>query len=171
MRVADVHTLAEGALTGPGMPGHGLVDDDDERRVGTVVQGEGPAFEQRDAHSLKVITINDCEGGEFLLPLADRLALNGVGSLPRGAGSWERVGEADGDNSRPAREPVDNSMVEDIDRSIGGVVLDGKLISRNDDVIGTKAGIDGAHLLEAAQEGAGYGQQHQSDSDFRYDQG
>src|SRR5262252_8839047 len=65
-----------------------------------------------------------------------------------------------------ACEPVDYSMVEGLDRSISGILLDGELITRNQDMIGTEAGIDGTHLLEAAQERAGYGQQHQGDGDL-----
>ena len=53
-----------------------------------------------------------------------------------------------------------------------GILLERQLIAGDQDVVGTKAGIDGAHLLEAAQEcKARHGEQHQGDSDLRDDQG
>ena len=46
MRIAGVQTLADGLLPWPGMPGHGLINDHHQRRVGAIVDGEGAAFEQ-----------------------------------------------------------------------------------------------------------------------------
>ena len=57
MRVADMHALADGPLTRPGMSGHGLVDDHNQGRVGAVVHGEVSAIEQRDAHGAEVVAV------------------------------------------------------------------------------------------------------------------
>ena len=63
------------------------------------------------------------------------------------------------------------ALVEVIGRSVGGILLQRKLIARDQDMVGAEAGIDGAHLLKAAQESAGNSQQHQSDGDLRNHQG
>ena len=86
-------------------------------------------------------------------------------------GCGENVGDAGGDDSRLAGEPVDDGAVEGVGRSIGRVLLEGQLIAGDQNVVGTEAGIDSAHLLEAAQERAGHGEQHQGDGDLRDDQG
>ena len=70
----------------------GLVNDHHQRRVGAIVDGEGAAFEQRDAHRAEVITLRAREHGELQLPTGYGHTLDGVGrawpTFRFLAGSW-----------------------------------------------------------------------------------
>ena len=170
LRVADVHTFADGLLTRPGMSGHGLVHDHHQRCVGAVVHGECSAIEHADAHGANVVAVSGREHGEFQLPTFCGNVLDGVGSARCEAGCGKDVGDTGGNDSGLADKAVDDGMVEGVHRSISRVLIEGQLIAGNEKVVRTESGVHCAHLLEASQKGAGYSEQHQGDGDFRDDQ-
>src|SRR5207249_3574770 len=56
---ADPQALADGALAGPELASHRLVDQDDAGSSLAVGLGEDPALDEPDAHGLEVVLADD----------------------------------------------------------------------------------------------------------------
>src|SRR3954467_7414090 len=78
-----MHALADSALPGPAMFRHGLIHDDDRRRIVAIVRSEKASFQQRYAHGLEIATIGDRKHGELQFPLGEgpRPAMESIFSL------------------------------------------------------------------------------------------
>ena len=150
-----MHPPADRALTRPAMPAHGLIHNHHQRSIGIVSSGECAAFQQGDAHDLKEITVGNREVREFQLPLFCRFSLNGVCSACEIAGRRKNAGHACGNCSRLARKTIHNRPPEIGDRSLCGILIQRQLVTGNCNVLSTESGIDGAHLLKAAQKRSG----------------
>src|SRR3569833_459550 len=75
------HAFADRRLTGPGLPRHGLVDDDDRRRVDPVVRGEESSRDQWNVECLEVALVRDVKLREWRFNRRNRM----VGRLIRTA--------------------------------------------------------------------------------------
>jgi hypothetical protein len=90
--IANVQTLADGALTGPLLSGHGLVDDADEGRVGSVAHSEMAAGDEGNTESAEIVAIGLDKGSKPQLPSGDGGAFDGEAGLPLTASVRQRVG-------------------------------------------------------------------------------
>ena len=96
-------------------------------------------------------------------------AFDGETGASAAAGVGQRVGQADSDGGGLSSEAADDLAIEGGNGRFGRVLLRGQLIAGDQDVVRAEAGIDGEHLLIAAQEGERYREQDGRDSNFSDD--
>ena len=124
MGVAGVEPLADGALAGPAMAGHGLIHEDNEGCGGVVIGSEGATGQQGNAHGAEVVAIAVAKAANFSFQLSMGSG-DGVGGESGRVGSRQRVGNTGGDNGRLGGKAFEESAIEGGGSRIGGVWFKG----------------------------------------------
>ena len=110
-----MQTLADGALAGPLLFGHGLVDDADKRRVGSVADSEKTAGDKGNAESAEIVAIGLGKGSKPELPSGHGDAFDGKTATAAAAGVRERICQTYGNCGGLGSETVDDLAIEGSD--------------------------------------------------------
>ena len=153
------------------MLSHLPVHDQDQWLAGFVRRGKCASAQQRDAHSLEIITNRMGGGGQVHGSALGRdIPIHNEGLLAIAACSGDQVSQRYRLDTWKLTESAQEFVVEGIDGRLGGVLFLRQRIGSHCNVIGSESEIDRAHFVKAAQKQARSCEQDEGDCNFRNDE-